>query len=426
MGGKLAINGGSKAVTGDFEEAFIWPRYGEEEFSAVKEVMEGTDPYAAIREFEKCFETYLGCKHAISQNNGTSTLHSSYFAVGIGPGDEVITPSYSWLLQIMPIVASHGVPVFAEIDPRTLTIDPEDIRRKITPKTKAIVVVHTYGHPADMDPIVEIAGHHGIPVIEDCSHAHGAEYKGRKVGVIGDIGCFSLQQSKLLPAIEGGVLVTSNEEYRDRVILLGHYERIPTVHDERLKSLSKGIRGVVGLSGACYGYKYRINPLAAAIANVRLNHLDETNAIRRKNMTYMSRGLADLRSIEPPYESPDVRMAWLIYLLRYYPERLRNVPRAVFVNALRSEGVRTSEGGGYQPFHLTELMQMRDFYGKGCPLECSHVEKAPEYELGMLPVTESIGSRLISLAMFANPVPDMLLDQYIEAFHKVEENAGEL
>ncbi len=426
MGEQLALKGGPKAIKEDRPEVFRWPGYGDEEFQAVKDAMESGDPYSVIKQFEAEFASYLDVKYTVAQNNGTSTLHSSYFAVGVSPGDEVITPSHSWLLQIVPIVASHGIPVFADVDPKTLTLDPDDVQRKITPRTRAIVVVHTYGHPAEMDPIMEVAGQNGIPVIEDCSHAHGAEHKGRKIGTIGDIGCFSLQHSKLLPATEGGILVTNNEQYHERVVLLGHYERLPSLENEWLKGLSRGIRGVVGLSGACFGYKYRMHPLAAAIARVRLRHLNETNYVRRRNMDYLSKGLSDLKSMEPPYSSPNVKMAWLIYLLRYYPERLGNISRTLLVKALQAEGVRVIEGGGYQPFHLTELMQIADFYGRGCPLQCSHVKSLPKYEPGTLPVTESISERLMSLAIFANSTTERFMDQYIEAFHKVEANADQL
>lgn len=426
---KLAIRGGPKAVEKDYPEAFRWPPFGEEEKKAVLEVLEMDNPYTVIEEFEKDLKKYFNVKYALAQNNGTSTLHAAYFAVGVGPGDEVITPSHGWLLQAMPIIAAHGIPVFADIDPNTLTLDPDDVRRKITKRTKAIVLIHTYGHPAEMDEIMDIAREHDIPVIEDCSHAHGNEYKGRKLGTIGDIGCFSMQHSKLLPAIEGGFLITNNEEYYERAVLLGHYERIPKLTSkraEKYKELAKGIRGVIGLSGVCFGYKYRINPLAAALARVGLKHLDERNEIRRRNMDYISKGLLEIEGIEPPYVAPYAKVAWLIYLVRYYKEKLKGVPKEKFIEALKAEGVRVSNFEGYRPLHLTKLFHIRDIYGKGCPWLCKHVEQIPTYSEGQLPVTEYINKILFNLSVIPNKCPKELLDQYIEAFHKVVKHIDEL
>ncbi len=423
---RLAIRGGPKAVEKDYPEAFKWPVFGEEEKRAVLEVLGSDDIYGVIREFERDAAKYFGVRYVLAQNNGTSTIHAALFAVGVGPGDEVITTSHGWLLQIMPILACRAVPVFVDIDPKTLTMDPEDLRRKITDRTKAILVLHAYGHPADMDPIMEIAEERGIPVIEDCSHAHGAEYKGRKVGTIGDIGCFSLQAGKLMTGIEGGMLITNNEEYYERAVLLGHYERVPELRSEFYRRLREDVVGIYGFTGACLGFKYRIHPLAAALARVQLRHLDERNEIRRRNMDYITKGLQDLEAVEPPYVAPHVKMAWLIYLPRYYRERLKGIPKSLFVRALRAEGVRVAEEGGYRPFHLARILQLDDMYGKGCPWSCPHVRGRPKYGPGQLPVTERINELLFRLEVVKNECPRELLDQYIEAFHKVVRYSDEL
>jgi len=428
MSEQLAIKGGPPAVKEDHPEVFKWPVFGEEELQVIKDLLEGKEKniYSEIENFERDFMKYIGAKYVLAHNNGTSSIHSACFAIGVGPGDEVIVPSHSWILNIMPIIASHGIPVFCDIDPKTLTADPNDIEKRITPRTKAIIVVHTYGHPADMDPIMEIAEKHEIAVIEDCSHAHGAEYKGKKVGTIGDVGCFSMQASKLLPAIEGGVMVTNNEKYYERAVILGHYERTPSLKNEGYRKLGHGIRGIIGLSGGCFGYKYRIHPIAAAITRVQLKHLDERNEIRRRNMEYISKGLLGLKTVEPPYVSSKVKMAWLVYLLRYNQENAKKIRRSLFVKALKAEGVRIEEEGAYRPFHMTNIMQLRDIYGKGCPWSCPHVERIPEYVLETLPVTESINEKLMSLTVFANPTPKEFMDSYIEAFHKVERNIDQL
>ena len=211
----------------------LHPVMEREEIGAVVALMApneiSTSP--VVHEFESEFVRYHDVDYALAQCNGTSTLHAASFAVGIGPGDKVITPAYTWHLAVGPTLASHGVPVFADVDRHSLCLIPEDVERKITERTKAISVLHAYRHPAPMDEIMDIARRHRLPVIEDCSHAHGATYKDRHIGTIGDVGCFSLQGSKIIVAGEGGMLVTNNRQHYAHAIALGHCERIPEVGD---------------------------------------------------------------------------------------------------------------------------------------------------------------------------------------------------
>ena len=179
---KLALLEGTPAFTQKQElaNATLWPVFGDEEKQAVLELLDGGKGiYEPIAEFESAFAEYHDAKFALAVNNGTSAIHTAYFAVGVGPGDEVIVPAYTWQLQVAQILALHGIPVFCDVDPKDATIDPKDIERKITPRTKVIAILHPYGAVAPMDEIMEIARKHGLPVIEDCSHAHGAKYKGK-------------------------------------------------------------------------------------------------------------------------------------------------------------------------------------------------------------------------------------------------------
>src|SRR5579862_1696426 len=214
MNATLALLGGPKAIARCEEmlTASRWPVYSDEEKAAVLEAMESDNIYASTPLFEQEFAAYHGVRYALAHCNGSSAIHAACFAVGVQPGDEVLTSAYTWHLQVGQILALHAIPVFCDIDPRSACIDPDEIRRKITGRTRAIVVVHPFGALAPMDEIVAIGKAHGIPVIEDCSHAHGARYRGRKVGTLGDIACFSLQASKLMNAIEGGILITNNQK----------------------------------------------------------------------------------------------------------------------------------------------------------------------------------------------------------------------
>ena len=228
---KLAIHGGPKAVTACGEDR--WEAIPVEEASGkIRELLEqGTISIAngsgVVGEFEAAFRGLVGTRYALTMNSGTATLHSAYFAVGVGPGAEVIVPSYTWHASISPILHCAATPVFCDIEPDTLVADPKDIARKVTDRTRAICVVHTWGNVVDMDPVMAIAREHGLAVIEDASHAHGAMYKGRPVGSIGDIGCFSMQGVKAVSGGEAGVATTDAPELFDRMVLLGHFGRGP-------------------------------------------------------------------------------------------------------------------------------------------------------------------------------------------------------
>ncbi|MFC1461654.1 DegT/DnrJ/EryC1/StrS family aminotransferase, partial [Verrucomicrobiota bacterium] len=378
-----------------------------------------------VKELEKEWTEYIGAEYCLAQNNGTSTLHAAYFAVGVEPGDEVITPVFTWHLGVTPLLAAHGIPVFCDCDPLTLNIDPAKIEEKITSKTRAISVCHVYGHPVDMDPIVEIAGKHNLAVIEDASHAHGAEYKGRKIGSIGDIGCFSLQGSKLMIAGEGGLLVTNNLQYYERAIMLGHYERIPSLTSKRYQKY-KAAENVPPMN---YGFKYRIHPFAAGIAKVQLRYLEHRNDIERRNHEYLSKGLAEIEGVDPPYiASYATKVTWLNYLARFYPEKFKGVSREKIINALKAEGVPSGTGRtGYIPLHLQPLIQEHDMYGKGCPWRCRYANPQEAYSKGDFPVAEKMYKERISLPIFRDVIFDSeLLDQFIEAFRKIADNIDEL
>jgi len=386
---KLAVDGGRKAITLDQTEANKWPPLGEEEFAAVKRVMQMPDFYEEAYILEEEFKNYIGSKYALAHNNGTAAIHAALFALGIGPGDEVITPSYTYWATCMPVLTWGGIPVFAEVNPETCNIDPEDIKRRITSKTKAIIVVHLWGLPCEMDEIMEVAKRYNIKVIEDAAHAHGAEYKGKKVGSIGDIGCFSFQASKLMVGIEGGMLVTNNQGYYERAMALGHYRRLKSLPPESIYQK---------YHATCFGFKYRIHPLAAAIARVQLKHLDERNKKRNKNIEYLDAKLETLPGIRT-FKTPS-------YMKRVYyqheiilEEEKFKVSKEKFVEALRAEGA--------------------DVSGERYPLQHQQpIYKEMNIPIEPLPITERIRDKILSLPTFPQANID-LLDQYAEAFKKI-------
>lgn len=415
---KLAIKGGTKTVTITAKDG--WRYIQEEEIELVIKMLKEekiTMVPDVVRECEKDYANYFGTKYALSQNNATSCLIAAFFAVGVGPGDEVLVPAYTWHATISPIVLNNGIPVFCEIDPKTLTIDPEDIRRKISRNTKAITVVHIWGNVAKMDEIMDIAREHHLPVIEDCSHAHGAEYDGKKVGSIGDIGVFSLQGSKPITGGEAGIIVTNNTDYYERILLCGHYGRLEKdLVTDKYRDIGRG-PGI--------GYKFRAHPLAMGIAKIQLTRLDKINKKRTATVAYLDKELSKLKGIEPVSAYPLAkRGGFYEYRLIYHPEQLDNLPPDKLIKALKAEGVPVNTCR-YPLWHTHPLYQGYDIHGKGCPFHCPQVKKFIPPKLGDLPVTESIHHNLLALPVYTEPPPG-LLKQFVESFRKVIENITEL
>jgi len=428
MSEKLALLGGPKAVTrvAELGQRGRWPNFTDEEKKAVCEVLDSGDVYAGIGKFEQEFAAYCGVRFAIAHNNGTSSIHSAYFAAGLQPGDEVLTSAYTWHLQVSQMLTLHAIPVFCDVDPKAACIDPEDIKRKISKRTKAIAVLHPFGAMAPMDEIVAIARQHGLVVIEDCSHAHGATYKGRKVGTLGDLGCFSLQASKLMTAIEAGVLVTDNEELYERACVLGHYERISKLKAEKYRKYCDPAKP--DQAPTCFGFKYRMHPLAAAIARVQLRHLDDWTATRQRNMGYLTKRLAEVGDgiFEPAYEAPGTKRVWLNYICQYHADR-GGVPRERFIEALRAEGVPASTGRmGYLPVYWNPLYEERSMWAPGYPFDAPYVSRKVTYERGLCPEAERFWQRCVGLPVFHHPCSQELLDEIAQAVGKVVRNLDAL
>jgi perosamine synthetase len=408
MNNKIAILGGSRAVTLKEENAFTWPQYSQEEFDAVKRVMlmPNYSFYEEAYLLEKEIKEFLGVKYALPHNNGTSSIHSALFAVGVTLGDEVIVPSYTYWATVMPVLACNGTPVFAESDPNSLNIAPIDIERRISPQTKAIVVVHLCGLPCNMDEIMFIAGKYNLKVIEDCAHCHDAEYKGRKIGTIGDIGCFSYQATKLMPGIEGGIMVTNNREYYERAVALGHYERLPGLEQESMYRKYQY---------TCFGYKYRIHPFSAAIVRVQLKKYDALNRQRKENLKHLDEELNKINGLETIKTPAEVKRNYYCYRVKYKTEELNGLEIEKFIAALQAEGIDV-EKERYMLMHQQPVFNEEN---NGFPW----VQRSKIITKSLsLPVTEKLYRQILSLPTF--PQASLkLVKQYVEGFRKVAENA---
>jgi dTDP-4-amino-4,6-dideoxygalactose transaminase len=251
-----------------------------------------------VAEFEKEFAIYCGTAQCIAVNSGTSALHLALLAAGVGPGDEVLTVPFTFVASVAAVLYAGARPVLVDIDRRSFTMDPAAIEGAITPRTKAILPVHLYGQPADMDPIMEVARRHGLVVIEDAAQAHGAQYKGRPVGSIGQMACFSFYPGKNLGAYgEGGAITTSNVEYAQKIRMLRDWGQDRKYHH------------------ALRGYNYRMEGFQGAILGVKLRHLETWTEARRKVVSLYNNLLADC-TVETPAEMPWARHVYHVYTLR--------------------------------------------------------------------------------------------------------------
>jgi dTDP-4-amino-4,6-dideoxygalactose transaminase len=326
--------------------------------AAIEEVMENTRLYQSprVERFEHAFAKYCSCEYGVGVSSGTDAIVLALHACGIGPGDEVITVSNTCLATVRAIALVGASPVFVDIDPQTYTLDCQLLNPALTPHTRAVLPVHFYGHPVDMDPLLTFARSHQLVVIEDASQAHGATYKGKRVGSLGDIGCFSFYYSKSLGAFgEAGICVTSNKDLADKLKLL---------RDHGLH-IYPDYQMVVG--------NIYMDELQAAVLDVKLSYLDHWNAQRSAHAQVYTEQLRGVVGAVP------VAQGWATHVYCYYAVQVHN--RDSFRAALEQEGIETAIHYP-TPAHLEPACAR---YG---------------YIRGMLPFTEAINERIVSLPMY--------------------------
>ena len=412
---ELALLGGPKAIKVDGGDIFRWPIVTSEDENAVLEVlrrgaMSGTD---VTLQFEQEIKEYFGSSYALCHNTGTAAIQSAMWACGVKRGDEVICQSMTYWGSALQAFSLGATVVFGEMDPQTLTLDPDDIESRITDRTKAIIVVHYSAYPTDMDPIMEIAGRHGVKVIEDVSHAQGGLYKGRLLGTIGDVGAMSIMSGKSLPSGEGGFLVTEDKEVYERAAAFGHYQRMPTLDDPSLNSSSGMPLG---------GYKYRMHQLSSAVGRVQLANYSERMKVIQKAMNYFwdqMEGIQGIKAHRPAAESGSTMGGWYAAKGLYVTEELGGLSVSRFCEALNAEGVeyRIMPGANIL-MHLHPVMNEVDVYGDGRPTRIAFSDRDLRQGLGSLPITESLPEKCLSVPWFKHYRPEVI-DEYVKAFRKV-------
>ncbi|MCR4404975.1 MAG: DegT/DnrJ/EryC1/StrS family aminotransferase [Candidatus Acetothermia bacterium] len=364
------------------------PDITEKEIAAVVEVLR--TPYLSLgpklEEFERRLAAYVGVKHGVATNSGTSALHLIIKALGISEGDEVITTPFSFIASANCILFERARPVFVDIDPRTLNIDPGRIEAAITPKTKAILAVDVFGQPADWDRLEGIARRHSLLLIEDSAEALGAEYKGRKAGSFGEAAVFGFYPNKQITTGEGGMILTDNDGLA-----------------RLCRSLRNQGRGVARHEGQGWhqherlGYNYRLSELNCALGLAQLERLEEILEKRERVAQMYNDRLRDIDGVESPYISPDVRMSWFVYVVRLSEE--------------------------YSPEDRDRMLQGLKARGIGCsnyfpPIHLQPVYRELGYREGDFPVTERVAARTIALP-FHNNLTEREVDYVVRSLKEL-------
>ena len=399
MNERLAINGGPKAKT--TENIHMFPggmEIGEEERREIMEVLDhkylfryyGPEDFPSkVRQLEVEFAELIGTKYALAVNSCTSALISSLVAVGVGPGDEVIVPGYTFFASAAAIIAAKAIPIIAEVDD-SLTLDPADFEAKITEKTKAVIPVHMRGAPCDMERVMGIARKHGLRVIEDVAQACGGTYRGARLGSFGDCNAFSLQYHKIITSGEGGIVVTNDEMLYDRA--QAYHDTAACWRPDRF--------GLPRYEGEVFpGVNFRMSELAGAVALAQIRKLDGLLAGMRRNKKRIKDGISDLRGITFRRLN-DAEGDTAIALIFYLPDKAIT---ARFAEALQAEGVAAAciFDKGIPDWHIyahwKHIIEKVTATPEGCPYTCPFYGKKVEYSADMCPNTLEYLSRSIHI-----------------------------
>ena len=369
---KLAIQGGEKMVSdGTIKK---WPPIDDIDRQYILASINGENHSFGpnCEAFEKEFAAWNGNKYAITTNSGTAALHMAIAACDCGAGDEIIVPAYSWSSSATCTLHHNCIPVFVDIDYDTMNIDIEKIESAITKRTRAIIVVHLHGLPVNMDEICSIAKKHDLKIIEDACQAHGAQFKSKKVGLLGDCAAFSFNQNKCLCSGDGGMFVTDNEEINEKAKMLWSFGEIRTPVEER------------DYHAYALGWMYRNNDLTAAFGRAQLTKLDEYLSIQKRNIEVMMKELKGIKGLILPVVPDEYKHNWYNFTFRVIPEEYgfkgaASIFRDTVMEAIQEEGVPVHI---WQSFILPAMtvFQAKNAYGKGCPWECRNTQSV-SYDL---------------------------------------------
>jgi dTDP-4-amino-4,6-dideoxygalactose transaminase len=387
---KLAVRGGAPVRQKPFPS---WPVWDRTEERALLEVLHSgkwwrfsyaagldlreptTGDRSRVVEFQEKFAQFQHARYGLACANGTAAIEIILKALGVGPGDEVIVPAYTYVATATAVLQVNAIPIFVDIDPENYNIDPKRVEQAITPRTRAIIPVHFSGQSADMDALLAIAKNHNLYLVEDAAHAHGSEWKGVRLGALGDGGTFSFQSSKNMTAGEGGIIVTNRQdtaELCESYLWAGRAPGRPWYEHHRL------------------GWNYRLTEFQAAILLQQLNRVEQQNSTRTENARYLTSEISKIGGLKPMWVDPRVTShSYHIYMLRYSQEEFGGLPRSAFVEALNAEGVPCMVGYSHGLYKNPMFLE-QNFYPKGCPVSCGHYNQPLDYRkfIELCPVTE--------------------------------------
>jgi len=405
---ELALLGGKKAKSKAFPH---WPQYDDQERQALTEVLESRvwwrTPGTKTLEFEQAFAAYHGTRHGIAVTNGTAALEVTMAALGIGPGDEVIVPNFTFIATASAVLFANALPVLVDVDAETYCLDPQVTDAAITPRTRAIIAVHMGGHPADLDALAEIAKRRGIHLVEDSAHAHGSEWRGKKIGTFGTAATFSFQASKLMTAGEGGIIISDDD----------HFERqARSVHD------CGRMPEAWFYSHFIYGSNYRLSEWQGAILTVQLGRLEEQTLHRHRNGRVLDKLFADIPGITAQKCDPRcTRNGQYAYIFHVDSKQFGGISTENFIAALNAEGIPTQ--ASYPPLHELECFRSGEY--RKCLSGTQATERHAFLEQ-KFPNTQRAAWETVWIPQFALLGDAEDMNEIAEAIRKIQRNAKEI
>jgi dTDP-4-amino-4,6-dideoxygalactose transaminase len=403
---ELALFGGSKTKQKSFP---LWPQYDDNERRALAEVLESRvwwrTPGTKTLEFEKAFAEYHGARHGIAVTNGTAALEVTIAALDIGPGDEVIVPDFTFVATASAVLFANALPVLVDVDPETYCLDPGLTEAAITPRTKAIVAVHMGGHPADLDRLSVLAKNRGVHLIEDSAHAHGSEWRGKKIGTFGKAGTFSFQASKLMTAGEGGIIISNDDPFERQARSVHDCGRMP---------------GEWFYSHFIYGSNYRLSEWQGAILNVQLSRLEEQTLHRHGNGRLLDKLFAEIPGITPQKCDPRcTRNGQYAYIFHVDAKQFAGISTENFIAALNAEGIPTQ--ASYPPLHDLDCFRSGEY--RKCLSGAQATEKH-EFLQQRFPNTQRAAWETVWIPQFALLGDEQDMHEIADAIKKIQRNAA--
>lgn len=405
---ELALFGGSKAKRKPFP---LWPQYDDSERRALNGVLESRvwwrTPGTKTLEFEKAFAEYHGARHGVAVTNGTAALEVTIAALDIGPGDEVIVPDFTFIATASAVLFANALPVLVDVDPETYCLDPALTEVAITPRTKAIIAVHMGGHPADLDALRDVAQKNRIHLVEDSAHAHGSEWRGKKIGTFGKAATFSFQASKLMTAGEGGIIISDDDAFERQARSVHDCGRMP---------------GEWFYSHFIYGSNYRLSEWQGAILNVQLSRLEEQTLHRHRNGRLLDKLFAEIPGITAQKCDPRcTRNGQYAYIFHFDSKQFSGISTENFIAALNAEGIPTQ--ASYPPLHELDCFRSGE-YRKS--LSGTQATEEHDFLKRQFPHTQRAAWETVWIPQFTLLGDEQDMQEITDAIRKIQRNVSEI